>query len=35
MPGGAAAPHTPTLTWTVGIIIVVLVGYHFLIKKRG
>lgn len=31
--GSAASPHKPTLGWTVGIIIVVIIGYHFLMGK--
>jgi hypothetical protein len=30
---GSSAPHKPTLGWTIAIIIVVVVGYHFLSKK--
>lgn len=30
---GSVAPHKPTLTCTVGIIVVVLVVYHFTLGK--
>jgi hypothetical protein len=35
--GGAGpnvAPHKPTLAWAVGIAVVAIIGYHFLMKKR-
>lgn len=26
-------PHKPTLGWTIGLIVVAIVGYHFIVKK--
>lgn len=32
---GQATPHKPTLGWTVGIIVVVVIVYHFTLGKGG
>jgi hypothetical protein len=34
MSGGLPAPHKPTLTYAIGAVVVVVILYHFLIKKR-
>ena len=31
--GQIPTPHKPTIGWTVGIIIVVVIGYHFVFGK--
>jgi hypothetical protein len=32
--GAAASPHKPTLGWTVGIIVVVVILYHVTLGKK-
>lgn len=34
MGGANVAPHKPTLGWAIVAVVVVVLGYHFLIKKR-